>query len=944
MADKPKIRRFEDKPKLGDGGQYIFYNHGDNAYPASDSIPEKSDKFAKDVLGSVVLGHRYNDLIIKNQLVSPDSVSRIVIDKFVVSTTVSYEIKNSKMRIYMYDLRTLETIAEDNPLPEDITSIYEQYGIPVPYNVKWDHWRSFMSGYKIYDSSLAGVPSGFAEGEPKNYEACNDVLIAKNLDGGVEATIDGIEVPEYSGKPTGMNFGNNTNDMSSGMFHPEFPGQDNDSNPTALFDNTTTGKSEILIVIKMEGDVDRWYGTDNRETKLHFYKIDQKGLFNSDGSGKDNTFVQMQPYSTYKWGGGYDTKAPVWKINDFTLSIYTAGRAWVPGELPDEEPVTSARYMNINTDWDTQFLTQNITQEIATFHPFDFNSNYPSIPWFGVDEDGDREDSYISSTDRRNILKDDFTPVPIVELKDGANVYHHLSAYQPDVERQERCSAPNRIKIDYYTCHDTGSGDYNLNQDNQYYQQTGDLKFKFCVVRWNDIDDELISAENFLDDIPLSLKELEFRKEQDEYNWTDMGTPLVHIYNTAGVKYIKSIFVSYLNDSDGYSQIIRWKFIKTKIFLDIPVNQFPDFGELGGSEYTTLPWPNTVPIIGGRDINSKYDISLEKTLQGGKIGITDYIDKRFLLNTYTNDEMGQSIKVFDLEQVRFFTTGSYDMSTLLGINQLQLQTNLSEEYLSTLPYPQYFEEYDIKNDNTLSEWDVSLWNSYGRPDIANDILNRIDTNNIPPSITDYVFQGIVGIHDNGMAIMGAGPFQEYDVFPTSDMDDYINYFSLELFINTLACSEVFGGDGHWTDGDYEVLQSSGSAIDTEGREWKTFDCNYADPNLEANDISTYYNLSYWHPYSDNEWWDGLYNSFPQETSVGEIFINDNSDQELKKQCKFELNVGNKYKSFVDDTSGNSNKGILIGDYKIKKRKKGSPTKRESFIKLPNKNNNENGAL
>ena len=47
---------------------------------------------------------------------------------------------------------------------------------------------------------------------------------------------------------------------------------------------------------------------------------------------------------------------------------------------------------------------------------------------------------------------------------------------------------------------------------------------------------------------------------------------------------------------------------------------------------------------------------------------------------------------------------------------------------------------------------------------------------------------------------------------------------------------------------------------------------------------------------------------------------------------------------IYDSSGNSNTGLLIGDYKVKKKEKGKPFIRESFIKIPKKNNNSGGAL
>jgi hypothetical protein len=65
---------------------------------------------------------------------------------------------------------------------------------------------------------------------------------------------------------------------------------------------------------------------------------------------------------------------------------------------------------------------------------------------------------------------------------------------------------------------------------------------------------------------------------------------------------------------------------------------------------------------------------------------------------------------------------------------------------------------------------------------------------------------------------------------------------------------------------------------------------------------------------------------------------------LKEDCKIELNCGNTNDKSILDTSGNSNKGLLFGDYKIKKTRKNIPMKRDSYIKVPKKNNNSDGAL
>ena len=64
-----------------------------------------------------------------------------------------------------------------------------------------------------------------------------------------------------------------------------------------------------------------------------------------------------------------------------------------------------------------------------------------------------------------------------------------------------------------------------------------------------------------------------------------------------------------------------------RIFLDIPVSEFPDFGEVGGDDYTTIPWPLTSPVISGISQDSKYLKSINDTLGGGKIGYDDIIDE-----------------------------------------------------------------------------------------------------------------------------------------------------------------------------------------------------------------------------------------------------------------------------------------------------------------------------
>ena len=65
---------------------------------------------------------------------------------------------------------------------------------------------------------------------------------------------------------------------------------------------------------------------------------------------------------------------------------------------------------------------------------------------------------------------------------------------------------------------------------------------------------------------------------------------------------------------------------------------------------------------------------------------------------------------------------------------------------------------------------------------------------------------------------------------------------------------------------------------------------------------------------------------------------------LKRSCIFELNTGNLVDKSIYDSSGNANKGLLIGDYKLKKPRKNEQMKRDSSIKTPKKVGNSEGAL
>jgi len=98
-----------------------------------------------------------------------------------------------------------------------------------------------------------------------------------------------------------------------------------------------------------------------------------------------------------------------------------------------------------------------------------------------------------------------------------------------------------------------------------------------------------------------------------------------------------------------------------------------------------------------------------------------------------------------------------------------------------------------------------------------------------------------------------------------------------------------------------------------------------------------------YPHTSSSHWNGETNQFSQETSATSIFIDDNLDLNLKSKCVLELNSGNNDGKVIFDTSGNGNRGMLIGDYSVEKPSKDMPIRRDSDINLP-ETETEDGAL
>lgn len=832
---------FRNHPNFNSKGHYVFYDDsaGNPEYSSSNGLPVRNDKFKEKDLYTTVKEDDVNKNIVEYQLVYPGNSYIKIKEMKIENNGVDHEVVKNNVKAWIFDEETwYNTSGNVLSILNLPTGDYEGLEKLLQSN---SGSSSPFNKMKFFDSDFPNQEEGASLGK-----VIDNTIIVENLskyDGDNENRVYG----EFNGDNLSPPEAFNINSCFDPPVEEDAASLFGDDSFTDLFTFNLT-RQKVFIVVQMQGNAKAWYDkNDMRRKAFQIFSFDPGNLFNQQGGKVESLDFSYANSVTYTGHGVARDATPLikgaekeaWKCTSLKLEISTEKEIIRPSVPTSIEPyvdlVKPDIEMNLN-NFDESFLTQKPNQAIWNLY----------TDYYGPDE---------------SVVIDNFEPVAITKITSLDDF--DLQAYQSSNLDRQFCSAPGEISLDFYISDykntnyvlDGGpqSGTNGLYQINQY-------DYKFYVIDWDDVDDDYKETEDFINDIPSDIYELYKKRENDLYKFSDIGAPLYHSYSRPGIKTIKAVL--FTHTLEGKIQVVRWKFIKVRIFLDIPVSQYPEFAEYGGESYKTIPWPITTPIIGGTDLSSNYQISINETLSSGKIGDTDIIDELFLVDAQDNDELGKSISEFDLEQVRYFNTGVYDMNRLLELDITSLPNDISPEYLETLPFPEYYEEFDINGDESLDGLDAVNWISAGRPDIADYLTNEIIVGTVVP----------LGIEN------GINP--ELIREPSA-------------FINQATYGHLYWNSDYW-------------------------DCR--------------------------DWNNERIHCFPEESSVGQIFISDNLDIELIQDCKIELNCADMDRNVIHDSNGKGNQGILIGDYKIKKRQKGKPMRRDSFIKVPKKANNTDGAL
>ena len=1186
-----------NQPKSGDVSQYTFApEEADFDYENSTSLPKNNDKFQSKDLNITTIGSELNEKIIARNLKSEGS-SFLRIDKcFVEYVGTSTPLKEVRVKMWMMSDKFVQDNDADDIGLNSASELLEL--VNVTDNNLADRIFEYEAGRLGNGDDLGNL--SFIEG----------VNILSNLSG----SIDNIVEDDFSNKTEEYA-------VEEMLLRYDEDLVDADGNPTNLittiFDETRF--NPIYMIFELTAHVDP---EDDRDSRWQVFKIDNLELFeerNGVRVGKQRTFTfdemfQLEDDASESNGGIEDSAL---KITDFQVTINTQAQppnAWNDGS--DEKmyrdffqvtkPVIEFnKSFHQNSTDKTTFLKISPENQLDNFEP----------PGPEYQFDGGPPDGFTGNLEYG--LFPDYFPKQHIGILDTTtdelvnDVY--LDEYRDDMDEQiiAIASSPALVSFDFEMTYITGSGNYsNYNESmtrllpaNSGHHPNISNDYYYFVINWDDKDNEIKSLEEWLKIRPTTYRELlelqnnnlysVVRHKQTTSNYVDYtintyGKRLSNTYTTPGIKTIKTIMFSYDEPSN---QVGRWKLLTSRFYLDIPLNQYPDFGDVGGADYTTLPWPFTTAIIGGVSEDSKYKKSVQDALSGGNIGDTDIIDERLLINDLENDELGKNIQSMDLEQLRYFNK-PYGINDLLLLSYIEELVGepvyiVTEEHLKTLPgyfggnvidgdpimtinelswspvgesNPAFGEsgylltiftydelrdlwinngdtilqamndyiDYDLDTSNWifneedldtfvyngfiiaetglfvnnmalaiyrmkvglfpvipdyfLNEEDVTQWNDIGRPDIAQFVQSVLDDapegGNAPPTIEEdgnQTFNGPGdggGIDEGGIdgsephfqgGVPGGGgsppdnpgdtgdddfpptlpqlnlesPSSPSVTFETNEeitiewkelndriLNNYSDeygppgtstafYYSQQKFpsvwqnvnitlvnsnINNTGLSDIFVGNVGLGEGEDLNAQLSGAhrritftiptaeemglniSTDEAVSEYYRLKLIVSDGQDTIESQSTMQHLIRFRmvggdappvglrpkKYFENPtfvelesslpirynqlnadgspFWDGINHKYSEKTSVGQIFISDNQDRDLKQSCKLELNTGNLTDNSIYDSSGNSNKGVLIGDYKVKKDRKGVDMKRDSFVKFPKKTNNVNGAL
>ena len=382
-----------------------------------------------------------------------------------------------------------------------------------------------------------------------------------------------------------------------------------------------------------------------------------------------------------------------------------------------------------------------------------------------------------------------------------------------------------------------------------------------------------------------------------------------------------------------YESFTTTDYFEAKINLNVDEVFKDEFEEIGGTGFDYLPWPETSPIIGGLSDESKYINDVINIVNQNQFKETELLDKQKAEEALQNDELGNHLGKIDLAQTRFFK-GVYDMDQLLMVESM-MGKNLFDEtpfnlHSDSEPEPTLEVNYNGGYDNitfTVPETGIGAFSGAG------SVLHYPNGDPVYVDHTKtYKVEATVEVHNNSssssyiriyLGATGGGWPESPNVAQISELGTH----QISGFVNP---------------NNYDDTQQN---IDMHSQYMLEFatatDDFYASAswtisNISVREVLTDIDDSTYTPYDNFDYWDGETEetTFSDESCVGLIFINDSTNSILRDNCILEFNFGDSQDDIVIDTSGQNNKGIIIGDYSLQKTSKDIPLIKDDVMITP----------
>ena len=252
-------------------------------------------------------------------------------------------------------------------------------------------------------------------------------------------------------------------------------------------------------------------------------------------------------------------------------------------------------------------------------------------------------------------------------------------------------------------------------------QNPEECYYKYQVVQWGD-EKQLLTDDQIKDSFFFKFYDSEDYPKPEDYfykkyqqaqlvNSVPIQTNIKHTYNTPGIKNLKIVVYRYTKDT---AFILQTYLVSKNIVVNDGILKSQDFNIFGSNDFKFLPISNNQAIIGGFDIESDYNNSVEKLVKDNLFLKEEFLDRvsaKDYINRFNNGFLGETPGQLNLGQMRVFNKPK-DIYDFIGGNKLEwINQNSGSLPLNSLATDIFIDDEDCTIDLNPSNFNYSVLNN-----------------------------------------------------------------------------------------------------------------------------------------------------------------------------------------------------------------------------------------